>query len=178
MDIRSAGSPVSEIAPALVASAGVGRYQRKCTSFLPAAQDREADASPNLDVGDANLLNLRQLGRIVLQRLEKFIERRPATFDLNGDARGGVEDIPTQPERGGHLVNKRPKPHTLHDSTHQDVLASDRFVKLIGLEAEHPPHHTWPRAIQIRALLDSNSHIHPLRESPPCPSCVRTVPPS
>src|ERR1700722_10012809 len=44
---------ISKIAPALVARAGVGRDQCECTSLLPAAQDREADVSPKLDVGDA-----------------------------------------------------------------------------------------------------------------------------
>ena len=135
---------VAEIAPALVAGAGIGRNQRECTTLLPAVQDRESVASLNLDFGDDDLLYLRQLGRIVLQRLEKLIERRSATFDLNGDARRGIEDKPTQPERGCRLVHERSKPHTLHDATHQDVLASDRFVKSVGLEAKHPPHHTRP----------------------------------
>src|ERR1700679_508483 len=90
---------IAKVAPAFVAGAGIRRDQCECTTLLPAAQDRESRAPLNIDFGDADLLYLRQPGRIVPKRLKKFIERRSGAFDLNGDAGRGIEDIPTQPER-------------------------------------------------------------------------------
>ena len=52
---------IPKVPPASVASARIGRDQRKFTRLLPAAKDGEAGVSLNRDFGDFDLRNLCKL---------------------------------------------------------------------------------------------------------------------
>ena len=128
---RFDGSPKSRQHSSQVPASGGTSANAPLSSRLPRIEN---PSPPRTSISETVISFISaNLGGSSFSALEKFIERRSAAFDLNGDARRRIEDKPTQPERSCRLVHERSKPHALHDASHQDVLASDRFVKSVGL---------------------------------------------
>ena len=158
---------VPKIAPAGVAGAGVRGNQREFASLLPAIKDREARAPLNAISETVIWAISASCGGSSFSVLRNSSTCDPPPSISIVTPEDELKTYPVRAQRPGQLVHERTKPHSLHDASHLDVLASVfRCFQASFREAAHPPHHTWtedgPLGRKHFQERSAELQIHPL----------------
>ena len=115
---------IAEVAPAIVAGRHVGRHQHELAGFGHAVPDDEVRIAQRREIGDSELLDLRQRRRLIAQRREEFLQRRSPPPSISTVTPGrGVQHIAHQSKRTREVVDKRPEAHALHDAAYPNQFA-------------------------------------------------------